>query len=178
MSKAQPPARTSQSSPASAPRPVINVKFEVIKPPRTPRDKVRYLDVDGPSPVARAEKQLQQMNVAYPMWLEEDRKVLWDAWQALRAKPHDTAAFLRFNHAIHILSGNAALLDCEAAGLLARPVAIMMENCGDVDDCMPLLEMAIKAICTAITRRVSSDDAVVGEIVRTLERAVRRRLAA
>ena len=98
MSKAQPPARTSQSSPASAPRPVINVKFEVIKPPRTPRDKVRYLDVDGPSPVARAEKQLQQMNVAYPMWLEEDRKVLWDAWQALRAKPHDTAAFLNIKH--------------------------------------------------------------------------------
>lgn len=134
------------------------LKYELITPDRQPADNVTYRETEPgePGPVEKAEQQIKSISADFGQWLRDDFVELKAAWRELRKHPQATEVFLRFHHAIHTLSGNAAMLGCTDASQLAAPVARLIERAPTITNHIQLIDSALQAIGTAITSPTNS----------------------
>ena len=93
-----------------------------IEPPVKLSDKARPMRHKRFDPVTVAEKQLELTAREFSSWLEIDRKNLAATWQRFTEAPKDETAFINLNKAVHVIKGNAPILGCDAAAMLATPL--------------------------------------------------------
>lgn len=155
-------------------------RFELIEPPRTPKDVVTYREA-GPGtidPVKNAENQLEFMSEDFKVWLRDDQAELIEAWTNLKASPADPVAFKRFHRAVHVILGNAPILGCDAAGRLATPLSRLLERGPNIEDHTTTIGSAIDAISAAINGQTDIDDPRFEEVQSGLAKIVGRWIAA
>lgn len=150
--------------------------FELLESPNPLKDRVTYKTL-GPGsihPVQNAERHIDLLEVEYKRWLEDDKAELLEAWKALKKKPSDPDAYLRLHRITHTIHGNAAMLDHEMAGLLALPLARLLERTPDVENHIPLIDSAVDAIGASIKTNKAASDEKLQEILEGLNKIVDR----
>jgi chemotaxis protein histidine kinase CheA len=164
---------SAKPAPRDNPEPAYG-RFERIVPPRMPNEIAKYRDIKGSGvdPVENAERQLSLLSVDFQQWLDDDRRELVEAWAALSADPSDPAAFKRFHRIVHTICGNAAILECEAAGILAKPLTRLLERAPDIAGHTAMIGPAVDAIAAAVSRQTSMDDPKFEEIRVGLDKIV------
>lgn len=153
-----------------------NIRLEIIEPLRQPKELVTYKN-SGPGvldPVKNAENQLQFLQDEFVEWLENDCVELRASWESLRIDPANPEKFLAFHKAVHVIAGNAAILNCPRASSLARPLARMLERGPNIESHIKLVDPAIHAICAAIQSNDSANDALMSEIIECINTIVAR----
>lgn len=154
----------------------MTARLELLEPQRIPKNVVTYREA-GPGtidPVQNAENQLMFLQDDFLEWLEGDFSNLRDSWNSLRQAPDDQEKFLVFHKAVHIVAGNAAILNCPTGSKLARPLARMLERRPNIECHLGLIDSAIHAINAAIRDPESATGSSMDEIVTGLNTIVAR----
>jgi len=141
-----------------------------IEPPVKLSAKARPMYQKKFNPVLAAEKQVEITSKEFGNWLEMDQKTLARTWQHYATTPQDNDAFIALNKAVHVIKGNAPILGCAAAGMLASPLATLLERCTNHHRVESVVYLAINAICTAIEEKLPASDETLKEIAIQLHR--------
>lgn len=155
---------------------VFGKNFEYVGAPAQLLDRVSYREL-GPGstePIQNAEKMLRFIEPDFANWLRADNLELHSAWVDLKSRPIDPIVFLRFHKAVHVIRGNAAMLNCAIAGQLATPVARLLERTPDIEDHISTIEPAMAAIHMIISGEIKTGDPRLEELRDILETIVNR----
>ncbi len=136
---------------------------EFITPPNPLSEKVKPVHSQNFDPIAAAERQLKQVSVGFRTWLNDDLKALREAFHAYSEDRTNEEKFQALNACIHTIKGNAPILGCEAAGLIADPLCALLEGCSEHKKTQPVLALSVSAICTALQTNPPADDPSIRE---------------
>jgi len=149
----------------------------IIDAPRRLLDRVRYHKA-GPGSVdhvANAERLVAMLDVEFPAWRDLDRRRMVDAWDQLKQRPQDAAAYLEFSRAVHVVKGNAALLKRPVAGEVAARLAQLLERALAFVPHERTVEVAVRLIGALLSDQVATDDIRVAAAMSGLDRLMNRR---
>ena len=136
-----------------------------VKSPLNLRRKTGPLRQSKFNPVVAAQRHLDLTAREYNDWLKTDRDNLARAWKNFTNCPQDETTFFALNKAVHVIKGNAPILGCDTAAMLATPLATLLESCTNHDRVESIVYLAINAICTAIEENLPTSDPTIKEIV-------------
>ena len=142
--------------------------FEMVKPPTQLRQKVRPKSIPGFNPIEAAEKNIERISSGFTLWLQDDMENLTRAYQEYALDPQDTSKFQTLNAAIHTIKGNAPILGYDAVGMMASPLADLMEGCSDHEKAVPILALTLNAISRAIAEKTPIDDEDLAQTIAML----------
>lgn len=142
--------------------------YEYITPPLNLSARAKPITKPKTNPIEAAELQLKVLSSGYKIWLREDMTKLRIASKAYEKASNDTRAFENLNACVHTIKGNAPILGCESAGMIACPLTDLMEGCSEHKKARPILSLAVNAICQAIEHNTPANDPALGETVAML----------
>lgn len=143
--------------------------FEKITPPAKLSNKAKANKNPQFNPIESAEKLLKQMSVSFKLWLREDEEKLRISFKAFAKKPTDKTRFDHLNACIHTIKGNAPILGCDAAGMIASPLTDLLEGCTDHKKTVPILALSVSAMCNALTHNTPANNPALGETIKLLQ---------
>lgn len=142
--------------------------FVKVTPPHKLCDKVKLSRNPKFDPIEAAEKNLKRLSSGFKLWIQDDLSALKRAFNIYTNDPSNVDKLQSLNHAIHTIKGNASILGCEAAGLLACPLTNLLEGCSDYAKMQPVLALAVSSICHAMETNVPIDDPVLLDTINVL----------
>ena len=142
--------------------------FERISPPTKLSDKAKPIRRSNFNPIQAAEKNLKHISPGFKVWLDEDLAKLKLAFQNYSKNPESKKMFTALSHAIHTIKGNAPILGCDAAGMLASPLTDLFEGCAEYSKMRPVLTLALNSIYHAMEYNISKDDPTLLDTISVL----------
>ncbi len=142
--------------------------YEVVTPPFKLSDKVKPSRNPRFNPIEAADKNLGRLSSGFKLWLKDDLAALKQAFDIYTADPDNADKFHSLSHVIHTVKGNAPILGCDAAGMLASPLTNLLEGCADYSKMRPVLALAVGSICHAMETNLPIDDPVLLSTVEVL----------
>lgn len=142
--------------------------FEFVTPSSKLSDKVKPSRNPKFDPIEAANKNLKRLSSGFKLWLKDDLLALKQAFKIYTADPDNADKFQSLNHAIHTIKGNASILGCEAAGMLASPLTDLLEGCADYTKMRPVLTLAVSSICHTLETDVPINDPILLDTINVL----------
>ena len=142
--------------------------FEYISPPIKLGDKSKPIRRPKFNPIEAAEKNLKQVSAGFKIWLNEDLDKLKTAFKNYSTDPENKTKFASLSATIHTIKGNAPILGCEPAGMLASPLTDLLESCADYSKMKPVLTLAISSIYHAMEQTFEIDDPILLDTINVL----------
>lgn len=141
---------------------------ERISPPTKLSDKAKPVLRNKFDPIEAANANLKRVKPSFNIWLREDVEKLKSAHAKYSTTPTDKQAIAAINNAIHTIKGNATILGCEAASMLASPLTDLFEGCNEYSKLQPVLTLALNSIYHAVELNISVDDPILSDTVNVL----------
>ncbi|MCF6302774.1 MAG: Hpt domain-containing protein [Devosiaceae bacterium] len=142
--------------------------YEYVTPPIDLRRKAKPVLRPKFNPIEAAESHLKTLSSGFKFWLLEDMDKLRSAVKEYENAETDKAAFHNLSRCVHTIKGNAPILGCDSAGMIACPLTDLMEGCSEHKKARPILALAINAICQAIEQNTPANDPALGETIAML----------
>lgn len=142
--------------------------FERISPPIKLSNKAKPIRRPKFDPIEEAENNLKQVSTGFKMWLEGDLAKLKLAFRNYATNPDNKELFTALSDAIHTIKGNAPILGCDAAGMLASSLTDLFEGCADYSKMRTILTLALNSIYHAMEHNVSKNDPVLLDTIDVL----------
>ncbi|MEP3276733.1 MAG: Hpt domain-containing protein [Stappiaceae bacterium] len=141
--------------------------YEVIKPPKDLRNKVRELTPAEASkfdPVAAAEKAIERLSVSFEDWMEKEIVAITNTWEAVARDGLTKETSDALYRASHDIKGQAATLGFPLAGSVAGNLCHLIDNAPDVSDIpITLVEQHVQAIRAIVNERAKTDQDSIGK---------------
>jgi hypothetical protein len=142
--------------------------FELIDPPAKLADKTSYITNPNFDPVGAAEAHIKRISVEFSFWLEKEETALRTAGIRFSSEPDSADAFHALSKQVHVIKGNASILGCASASVLADPLARMMERCTQNLEAQSIIKLVVTAICGALKSNTPLNDATLNDLTSTL----------
>ncbi len=154
--------------------PKDNADYEVVKPPRDLRSKVRVLsgrEAARFDPIKAAEEALVGLSGEFDGWMGDEVATLQEAWRSIEAKGMSKERCDALFRAAHDIKGQAGTLGYPLVGTVAANLCHLIENVVPPDDIpIQLVEQHVEAVRAMVAERARDTDNAVG-------RALAERLA-
>ncbi|NRG18160.1 Hpt domain-containing protein [Rhizobiales bacterium] len=147
--------------------------YEVVKPPRDLRAKVRVLDEREAArfdPVKAAEEALESLSAEFDRWMGDEVQTLFDAWAKAAARTTITAdAGDELFRASHDIKGQASTLGFPLVGAIAGNLCYLLESVKPVQDVpKTLLQQHVDAIRAMVAERATDENRTAKALVERL----------
>jgi hypothetical protein len=142
--------------------------YVYVLPKARLKDKTRPSRLPRFDPIAAAESHVERMAIEFSFWLEKEEKALRTARDRFLKSPGEETAFEDLHRIVHTIKGNAPVLGCEAAGILAAPLSTAMERCTDHKKVQATFQLALTAICSALKSNIPANDPDIVEMAAML----------
>lgn len=86
------------------------------------------------------------MSVEFSDWLRDEIDYLVKCWRKLKQQPDEPEAFSEFSKALHVIKGNAEMLNNEKAGRLAATLSRLIERTCYIKEHIETIELIVQAI--------------------------------
>lgn len=122
--------------------------LEIIDPPKKLSDIIKYLELGAGAihPIEKAERQVDHLSMDFEQWLNDDVAKFNESWQALKKKIDNPDLFLRFNKSLHVIKGNAEVLNNKETGELAATLCRLVERTCKIDEHIKAIELLVDSI--------------------------------
>lgn len=141
--------------------------YEVIKPPKDLRNKVRQLtpvEAAKFDPIAAAEKAIERLSASFDDWMEKEIVAISDAWTKVQQNGLNKETSEELYRASHDIKGQAATLGFPLAGSVAGNLCHLIDNASDVTQIpITLVEQHVQAIKAIVTERAKTDQDRLGK---------------
>jgi len=122
--------------------------LETIDPDTKLLDKIIYLQLGKGAihPIDKADRQVDNLSMDFEKWLNDDIHELLSCWNRLKSHDDDPKSFSSFNKSVHIIKGNAGILNNDEAGHFAATLSRLIERTCYLKEHLEAIELLVQAI--------------------------------
>ncbi len=152
--------------------------LETIDPPKKLTDIISYLELGAGAlhPIEKAERHVDYLSMDFEQWLNDDIAKLNNCWDKLKSQIENPKDFLEFNKALHVIKGNAGILNNDETGELASILSRLVERTCKLNEHIETIELLIKSI-NICSKTKQKDEEMLQEVKRGFDEIINCKIA-